>query len=155
VQGQRLLSRTSLLGIMVSRSFKGNRLYCRALSEEIQARIYRRLNRAPQGSRYNMSESLSEDEVAELIRYGRINTSRSAAKRRQAKLRGSTNSNAKTEASAPRARDSPGEVDLSTSSKKELDPEWLMAEKAKAERNIAAHRQNKQHRDEMQEASRF
>jgi hypothetical protein len=102
-----------------------------------------------------MSESLSEDEVAELIRHGRINTSRSAAKRRQAKLRDSTSSNAKTEASVPRARDSPGEVELPQSSRKEPDPEWLMVEKEKAERNIVAYRQNKQHRDEMQEASRF
>jgi hypothetical protein len=102
-----------------------------------------------------MSESLSADEVAELIRHGRINTSRSAAKRRRAKLRDRTNSNSKTEASVPRPRGSLPEVELPKSSKKEPDPEWLMAEKEKAERNIAAYRQNKQHRDEMQEASRF
>ena len=102
-----------------------------------------------------MSESLSEDELADLIRHGRINTSRSAAKRRQAKLRVSAKNKAKTEASLPRVRDSPREVELPKSSEKEPDPEWLTAEKEKAERNIAAYRQNKQHRDEMQEASRF
>ncbi len=102
-----------------------------------------------------MSESLSKDELADLIRHGRISTSRSAAKRRQAKLRVSANNKAKTEASVPRARDSPLEVELPKSSEKEPDPEWLIAEKEKVERNIAAHRQDKRQRDEMQEASRF
>jgi len=100
-----------------------------------------------------MSESLSEDELADLIRHGRISTSRSAAKRRQTKLRVNTNNKAK--ASVPRARDSPREVELSKSSAKEPDPEWLIAEKEKAERNIAAHPQDRRQRDEMQEASRF
>jgi hypothetical protein len=102
-----------------------------------------------------MSESLSEDELADLIRHGRINTSRSAAKRRQAKLRDSTHIKERKETSVPRARDSPREVELPKSSEKEPDPEWLIAEKEKVERNIAAYRQNKQKRDEMQEASRF
>ena len=98
-----------------------------------------------------MSESLTEDEVADLIRHGRISTSRSEAKRRQAKSRGSTNSKAKSEASVPRVK----KVELPKSQGKEPDPEWLIAEKEKAERNIAAHRQSRRQRDEMQEASRF
>jgi len=61
----------------------------------------------------------------------------------------------KTEASVPSARDSPREVELPKSLEKEPDPEWLIAEKEKAERNIAAHRQDRRQRDEMQEASEF
>ena len=101
-----------------------------------------------------MSESLCEDELADLISHGRISTSRSAAKRRQAKLRVSTN-NARTEASVPHVRDSPREAELPKSSEKEPDPEWLIAEKEKAERNVAAHRQDRRQRDELQEDSKF
>jgi len=98
-----------------------------------------------------MSESLSEEQLAELVRSGRVNTSRSSAKRRQTKTSGSRSTKAQT--SAQRAIDSPREVELTTS--KELDAEWLRVEKEKAERNMAAERQDKRRREEMREASRF
>lgn len=103
-----------------------------------------------------MSESLSEDQLAEIIRSGRINTPKSAAaKRRQTKMSGTVNNKPiKAQTSGPRSSDSPRESNLTTSSK-ELDPEWLKAEKEKVERNIAAKRQDKRIREEMQEASRF
>ena len=102
-----------------------------------------------------MSESLSEDRLAELMRSGRVNTSRSSAKRRQTKTRGSSINlkSTKAQTSAPREMDSPREVKLTTS--KELDMEWLRVEKEKAERNMAAERQDKRRREEKREASKF
>ena len=100
-----------------------------------------------------MNESLSEDELAELIRHGRINNSRSASKRNQTSKTGSPN--IKSQSSAPRPGNSPREAELPKASENEPDPEWLRAEKEKAERNIAAQRQDKQRRDEMQDASKF
>lgn len=102
-----------------------------------------------------MSESLSEDQLAELIHGGRINTSRSAVKKHQAKKIGSINNmTTKTQTSVPRPRDSTQKVDP-TASTKELDQEWLKAEKEKAERNIVAQRQDKRRREEMRESSMF
>jgi hypothetical protein len=103
-----------------------------------------------------MSESLSEDELAELIRSGRINTARSEAARRRVRTGGRINSGSvrsQTNASS----DSPRKVELPKSSlvKEEPDPEWLRTEKEKAERNIAAKRLDKRHLEEMQDASRF
>ena len=103
-----------------------------------------------------MSESLSQEELAELIRHGRLSTSRSSAKRRQAKASSSIDNKPKTpHVNITPARESPAKVEPSKLSEKEPDPEWLKAEKEKAERNIAAERQDKRRRDEMQEASRF
>ena len=103
-----------------------------------------------------MSESLSEDELAELIHSGRINTSRLAAKRHQTKTSVSIrNRSNKTQESATIKRDSPLEGELPKSSGKEPDPEWLRTEKEKADRNIAALRQDKRRQEEMREASRF
>ncbi|MHB2035956.1 MAG: hypothetical protein ACYCPW_04335 [Nitrososphaerales archaeon] len=101
-----------------------------------------------------MSESLSEEQLAELMRSGRVNTSRSSAKRFQTKTSSSINlKSTRAQTSAPRAIDSPREVELTTS--KEVDAEWLRAEKEKAERNIATERKDKRRREEMREASRF
>lgn len=100
-----------------------------------------------------MSESLSEEQLAELIRSGRINTSKSAAKKRQTK-KSKSDQTETHEKSVPKVRDSPRQVEQTTP--KEPDPEWLRAEKEKAERNIAAQRQqDKRRRDELLEASRF
>ena len=100
-----------------------------------------------------MSESLSEEELAELIRSGRINTSRSNSKRRQTKT--SISKPNRTQTSVKYTVHSPREVEISKSKGKEPDPEWLKTEKEKAERNIIAQRQDKQRQEEMQEASRF
>jgi hypothetical protein len=108
-----------------------------------------------------MSEPLSEDELAELIRSGRINTTRSEAKRRFAKKNSRINnaSSGKAQRSASRARDLPQNAKLlaeSISAKhEEPDPEWLKIEKEKSERNIAAQRLDKRRLEEMQEASKF
>lgn len=51
--------------------------------------------------------------------------------------------------------ESPSEAEPPKPSGREPDPKWLKAEKEKAERNIAAVRQERQRRDEMKEASRF
>lgn len=103
-----------------------------------------------------MSESLSEDELAELIRSGRINTSRLATKRHQPKTSVSNRNNSnKTQESTTRKRDSPPKVEFPKSSGKEPDPEWLRTEKEKVERNIAALRQDKRRQEEMREASMF
>jgi hypothetical protein len=98
-----------------------------------------------------MSDSLSEEELAELVRHGRINTSRSEAKRRQIKK----SSKKQTLPRVQRGRDAQPKIEVPGSSRKESDPDWLEAQKEKTERNIAAPRQDKQRRDEMQEASRF
>lgn len=100
-----------------------------------------------------MSESLSEEQLAELMRSGRVNTSRSSAKRRQTKTSGSSIKSTKAQTSVPRVTDSPRKVELNAS--KELDAEWLRTEKEKAERNMATERQDKRRREEMREASRF
>ena len=103
-----------------------------------------------------MSESLSEEELAELIRHGRINTSRSMAKRRQPKPSTTINIKPKAQVSVPHARkDSSPKIEVTEQSVKEPDSEWLKSQKEKAERNISAPRQDKQRRDEMQEASKF
>lgn len=111
-----------------------------------------------------MSESLSEDELADLIHNGRINTPRSAAKRREAKTsissmkKDNNKPKDKTQSGVPRPMDSsPQEVSELPipSSEKELDPEWLRVEKEKAERNIVTQTQDKRRREEMQEASKF
>lgn len=102
-----------------------------------------------------MSEPLSEDQLAELIRSGRISTSKSASKRGQTKRSNTINHKpTKTQTSASRVTDSPTGVDLTTTPK-EVDQVWLKAEKEKAERNISAQRQDKRRIEEMREASRF
>ena len=98
-----------------------------------------------------MSDTLSEEELSELVHHGRINTSRSEAKRRQIKK----SSRKQTLPQVQRGREAPPRVGVPASSKKEPDPDWLEAQKMKVERNIATPRQDKQRRDEMQEASRF
>lgn len=111
-----------------------------------------------------MSESLSEDELADLIRNGRINTPRSAAKRRETKPTGDSVKKDNNEPRNEKRASVPGTSDRSsqkvgkspkTSSGDEINPEWLRAEKEKAERNIAAPSQDKRRREEMQEASKF
>ena len=111
-----------------------------------------------------MSESLSEDELADLIRNGRINTPRSTAKRRETKPSGvgvkkdDNKPRNETGTSVPRTNNSSSQkVDKlpKPSSGEEPDPEWLRAEKEKAERNIAAPSQDRRRREEMQEASKF
>jgi hypothetical protein len=104
--------------------------------------------------RRKMSDSLSEDELAELIRHGRINTSRAAAKRRSPRA-SSRDNNAQSQPGAQRARESPQRADTPILSENEPDPDWLKAQKEKAERNIAAPREDKRRRDEMREASKF
>ncbi len=101
-----------------------------------------------------MSEPLSEEQLAELIRSGRISTSRSVAKRRQTKRNDSINMPTRTQTSAPRVADLPQVANLTTTAK-EVDPVWLEAEKEKAERNISAQRQDKRRIEELREASRF
>ena len=113
-----------------------------------------------------MSESLSKEELAELIRSGRINTSKSATKRRQKTRTTSSSNNMNSDNSKPStirtrisdATDSlPRLVNLPTKSEVVRDPdvEWLRAEKEKAERNIASPRQDKKRQEDMEEASRF
>ena len=102
-----------------------------------------------------MSEPLSEDQLAELIRSGRISTSKSAAKRRQIRTRDSIyHKPTMAQTGARGAADSRQGVELNAAPK-EVDPVWLEAEKEKAERNISAQRQDKRRMEEMREASRF
>ncbi len=109
-----------------------------------------------------MSEDLSEDELAELLRSGRINTPKSSAKRRQTKKRVAgidNNKPSRAKTSVSMTRDAPREAELSektsANEEEEPDPEWLRVEKEKAQRNIASKRQDNLRREEMQEASRF
>jgi hypothetical protein len=95
-----------------------------------------------------MSDSLSEEELVELIRHGRISTSRSAARQK-------TNRKSSNQAPAPIQKQERIVSPVVEVPGKEPDPEWLKAEKEKAQRNIAASRRDRQRRDEMQEASRF
>lgn len=101
-----------------------------------------------------MSESLSDDELAELIRGGRINTSRSAAKKRNMKTAKASKNEPEHQMSSTRVNDPPRKVLLATSDK-ELDSEWLRTEKERVERNIAAEHQDKRRSEEMREASKF
>ena len=101
-----------------------------------------------------MSESLSEDELAVLIRSGRINTSKSSAKKRNIKTSASRKSKPISRTSSSVVREVPRE-EIPVTSDKELDPEWLMAEKERAERNIASEHQDKRRTEEMREASKF
>ena len=101
-----------------------------------------------------MSESLSEDELAELIRSGRINTSKSSAKKRNIKTNDSRKSKPVSRTSSSAVREVPRDEILATSDKA-LDPEWLKAEKERAERNIASEHQDKRRSEEMREASKF
>jgi hypothetical protein len=94
-----------------------------------------------------MSDSLSEEELADLIRHGRINTSRSAARRNVKK---NSDQRRTTPQKQERAVSSTAGV-----SEKEPDPIWLREEKEKVERNVAASKQDKQRKDEMREASKF
>lgn len=101
-----------------------------------------------------MSESLSDDELAKLVRSGRINTSKASAKKRNVKTSNTSKNETKQQVSLPRVRDPPREV-APASSDEELDPEWLRTEKERAERNIAAEHQDKRRSEEMREASKF
>lgn len=101
-----------------------------------------------------MSEPLSEDQLVELIRSGRISTSRSVLKKRQTRTIDITSFKpTKRQTSEPRTTDSLSEV--TTTSQKELDPEWLKTEREKAERNISAPRRDKRQQEEMRDASRY
>ena len=100
-----------------------------------------------------MSESLTDDELAELIRNGRINTSKSAAKKRSMKSIDSSKSKPKQQ--SPSAVREPSRDVVPTMPAKELDPEWLEAEKERAERNIASALQDKRRTEEMRDASKF
>lgn len=101
-----------------------------------------------------MSETLSEEELAQLIRHGRINSSKKRAiKRNQTR---SDFSEKKGTPAQPRNQETrPPENVQSKQARIEPDPEWLKAQKEKAERNIATARRDKQNQDEMREASRF
>jgi len=101
-----------------------------------------------------MSESLSEDELAQLIRHGRINSSKSAKKRRPTKPSISEIS-PPSQPARIHEKEPAQESGFPKSAAKEPDPEWLRAQKEKAKRNIAAVRQDRQKQDEMREASRF
>jgi hypothetical protein len=97
-----------------------------------------------------MSDSLTEDEIAELVRHGRISTSKSAIQRqRRMKPQEKRNERPTTRKEATTV------VPESPKSNGKLDPEWLKAQKEKAETNVAAQRLNKRQREEMQEASKF
>lgn len=97
-----------------------------------------------------MSESLSEEELQELIRHGRISTSKSAAKRRRVTRRDESRPIAqRPKLSAEK------NTETSTVNKKETDSEWLRTQKEKSERNIATSLSDKQRREEMREASKF
>jgi len=84
---------------------------------------------------------LTQEELQELIRRGRINVSREMTHQKKTsealKVRKYEN--------RPKPETNP----------KALDPEWLMAQKEKAERSIATPRYDKRRKADMQEASKF
>ena len=91
-----------------------------------------------------MSDSFSElspEELQELIRHGRITTSRAKNRRKEQK---------KVPAVAPR-KETPRPVTNS----KEPTSEWLKLQAERAEKNIAAPRDDAQKKAERQEASKF
>ncbi len=98
-----------------------------------------------------MSDSLTEEELAELVRHGRLSTSKSAM---QHQKRMKTREKRNERPAAPRREGPTLEAKLSKLDTK-LDPGWLKAQKEKAETNIAAQRLDKRRKEEMQEASKF
>lgn len=99
-----------------------------------------------------MNDSLTDDQLVELIRHGRINTSKQAARRRERSKMHPERSESRPTASPEK---NPSPTVESSKAEKELDPEWLKAQKQRAERNIASAREDKLRKDEMKEASKF
>jgi len=84
---------------------------------------------------------LTQEELEELIRHGRINASKAMTRQKK------TNEAARVR----KADNRPKPV----TNPKAPDPEWLIAQKEKAERNIATPRYDKRRKADMQEASKF
>jgi hypothetical protein len=103
-----------------------------------------------------LSESLTDDELAELVRHGRINTSKSTVKRHQTKTKPDVNKKEhhgfieSRKDTSSKLLESPKSSDPN-----DLNPRWLEAQKERAERNIASSRQDRQRREDMREASKF
>jgi hypothetical protein len=91
-----------------------------------------------------MSDSFSElspEELQELIRHGRITTSRAKSRQKEQK---------RAPTIAPR-KDPPKPIIKS----KEPDSDWLKLQAEKAEKNIATSTQDAQRKAERREASKF
>ena len=86
-------------------------------------------------------DELTQDDLAKLVQHGRINATKPVARRKR------TNAVARVRKDEKRA--------TPVIKQKAPDPEWLVAQKEKSERNIATTTNDERRRAEMREASKF
>jgi hypothetical protein len=98
---------------------------------------------------------LTQEELQELIRSGRINASRTMTRKKKTKEAPKVRNEApKVRNEAPKVRNYENRPKPETNPKAP-DPEWLTAQKEKAERNIVTPRYDKGQKSDMEEASKF